>query len=122
MGLKTFYHVDRRYFHYFGKFEWLIHYLLLLMNDFVFLNPLKCQFRTNSTFFVILTQKTRTKKVGNGLKYILSVKFEWLIQYLLLVINEFLFLNLLKCQVCTNCDIFSDCNIKNNTEKSWKWD
>ena len=50
----------------------------------------------------------------------LSGKFEWLIQYLLLGVNDFLFPNPLKCHVCGNCDIFSDWDIKNNTEKNWK--
>ena len=66
MVLNSFYQLDKRYFHLSGKFEWLIHYLFLVMNDFVFLNPLKCQF-------------------------------------------------------CTNCGIFSDFNIKNNNERSLKW-
>ena len=64
MGLNTFYHVDTRYFHLSGKFEWLIHYLLLVINDFVFLNPR---------------------------------------------------------QFCTNCGIFSDLKIKNNSERSLIW-
>ena len=51
----------------------------------------------------------------------LSGKFQWLIQQLLLVINDFRFLNLLKYQVYTNFDIFSYFSIKNNTERSWKW-
>ena len=51
----------------------------------------------------------------------LSSKFEWLIHYLLPVMNDFLFLNPLKCQVCKNCDIFSNFNIKNNNERSLKW-
>ena len=48
-----------------------------------------------------------------GTRYFyLSGKFEWLIDYLLFVMNAFLFLNPLKCQVCTNCAIFSDFNVK----------
>ena len=66
MVLNSFYQLDTRYFHLSGKFEWLIHYLLLVMNDFLLLNPLKCQF-------------------------------------------------------CTNGDIFSDFNIKNNNERCLKW-
>ena len=52
MGLKTFSHVDKRYFHLFGKFECLIHYLLLVMNDFVFLNSLKCHFFPTCEIFL----------------------------------------------------------------------
>ena len=66
MVLNSFCQLDTRYFHLSGKFEWIIHYLLLAMNDFVFLNPLKCQF-------------------------------------------------------CTNGDILSDFNVKNNNERSLKW-
>ena len=66
MVLNSFHQLDTRYFHLAGKFEWLIHYLLLVMKDFLLLNPLKCQ-------------------------------------------------------VCTNCDNFSDFNIKNNHERSLKW-
>ena len=51
----------------------------------------------------------------------LSEKFEWLIHYLLLVVNEFLFLNPFKCQACTNCAIFCDFNIKSNNTRSLKW-
>ena len=47
MGLKSFYQLDTTYFHLSSKFAWLIHYLLLGLNDFVYLNPLKCQFCTN---------------------------------------------------------------------------
>ena len=57
MGLNTFYHVDTRYFHLSGKFEWLIHYLLLVLNDFVFLNPLKCQFCTICDIFLAFNMK-----------------------------------------------------------------
>ena len=61
MGLNTFYHVDTRYFHLSGKFEWLIHYLLLVMNDFVFLNPLKCQFCTICDIFLAFNMKNDNK-------------------------------------------------------------
>ena len=57
MGLNTFYHVDTRYFHLSGKFEWFIHYLLLVMNDFVFFNPLKCQFCTICDIFLAFIMK-----------------------------------------------------------------
>ena len=57
MGLNTFYHLDTRYFYLSGKFEWLIHYLLLVMNDFVFLNPLKCQFCTICDIFLAFNMK-----------------------------------------------------------------
>ena len=53
MGLNIFYHLDRTYFHLSGKFDWLIHYLLLVMNHFVFLNTGKCQFcKICETFLV----------------------------------------------------------------------
>ena len=55
--LKTFYHVDTDDTHLFGKFEWLIHYLLLVKNDFVFLNPLKCQFCTNCDILLAFNMK-----------------------------------------------------------------
>ena len=61
MGLNTFYHVDTRYFHLSGKFEWIIHYLLLALNDFVFLNPLKCQFCTNCDIFLAFNMKNDNK-------------------------------------------------------------
>ena len=61
MCLKTFYHVDKRYFHLSGKFVWLIHNLLLVMNDFVFLNPLKCQFCTNCDIFVGFNMKNENE-------------------------------------------------------------
>ena len=51
MVLTSFFPLDKRYFHLSGKFEWLIHYLLLVMNDFLLLNPLKCQFCTNGVIF-----------------------------------------------------------------------
>ena len=66
MVLNYFYQLDTRYFHLSDKFEWFIHYLLLVMDDFESLNPLKCQF-------------------------------------------------------CTNGDTFSNFNIKNNNERSFKW-
>ena len=53
MVLNSFYQLDTRYFHLCGKFEWLIHYLLLVMNDLVFLIPLKCQFCTICDIFGI---------------------------------------------------------------------
>ena len=56
MDLDTFYHVDARYFNLSGKFELLIHYLLHVMNDFVFLNPSKYQFCTIcDNFFELFT-------------------------------------------------------------------
>ena len=57
MGLKTFSHVDKRYFHLSGKFEWLIHCLLFVMNDFVLWNPFKCQFCTNCDILSGYNQK-----------------------------------------------------------------
>ena len=62
MGLNTFYHVDTRYFHLSGKFEWIIHYLLLAMNGFVFLNALKCQFCRNCDIFSDFNIKTDNEK------------------------------------------------------------
>ena len=62
MGLKVFYHVDARYFHLSGEFEWLIHYLLLLMNDLVFLNPWKCQFCRNSDIFCDFNRKNNNER------------------------------------------------------------
>ena len=62
MGLNTFYHVDTRYFHLSGKFEWLIDYLLLVLNDAVILNPWKCQFCTNCDIFSDFNIKTENEK------------------------------------------------------------
>ena len=52
--------------------------------------------------------------------YLVS-KFEWLIHYLFLVFNDFVFLNPLKCQFCTICDIFLAFNMKNDNKISFKW-
>ena len=65
MDLNTFHHVDTRYFHLPGKFEWLTYYLLLVLNNFVFLNPLKCQFCTNCDILFDFNIKTDDEK---GLK------------------------------------------------------
>ena len=65
MGLSTFYHVDTRYFQLSGKFEWLIHYLLVVLNDFVFLNPLECEFCTNGDIFCDFSIKNNNKKSLN---------------------------------------------------------
>ena len=62
MVLNSFYQLDTRYFHLSGKFEWLIHYLLLVLNDFVFLNPLKCQFYTNGDMFSDFNIKNNNKR------------------------------------------------------------
>ena len=62
MVLNSFYQLDTRYFHLSGKFEWLIHYLLLVLNDFVFLNPLKCQFCTNGDIFSDFNIKNNNKR------------------------------------------------------------
>ena len=67
MGLNTFYHVDTRYFHLPGKFEWLTYYLLLVLNDFVFLNPLKSQFCANCDIFSGFNIKTENE---NSLKWV----------------------------------------------------
>ena len=61
MVLNSFYQLDTRYFHLSGKFEWLIHYLLLVLNDFVFLNPLKCQFCTICDIFLAFNMKNDNK-------------------------------------------------------------
>ena len=61
MGLNTFYHVDTKYFDLSGKFEWLIHYLLFVMNHFVFLNPLKCQFCTICDTFLAFKMKNENE-------------------------------------------------------------
>ena len=61
MGLNSFYQLDTRYFHLSGKFQWLIHYLLLVLNDFVFLNPLKCQFCTICDIFLAFNMKNDNK-------------------------------------------------------------
>ena len=50
----------------------------------------------------------------------LLAKFEWLINYLFLVMNHFLILSPLKCQVCRNFDIFFVFNIKSKNEKCFK--
>ena len=62
MGLSSFYHVDTRYFHLCSKFEWLIHYLLLVLNDFVFLMVLKFQFFTNGDIFFYFNIKSNNEK------------------------------------------------------------
>ena len=62
MVLNSFYQLDTRYFHLSGKFEWLIHYLLLVLNDFVFLNPLKYQFCTNCDIFSDFNIKTDNER------------------------------------------------------------
>ena len=62
MGLNSFHHVGTRYFHLSGEFEWLIHYLLLVLNDFVFLNPLNCQFCTNCGIFSDFNIKNNNKR------------------------------------------------------------
>ena len=62
MDLNTFYHVDTKYFHLSGKFEWLIHYILLVLNDFVFLNAVKCQFCANCDIFSDFVIKTDNEK------------------------------------------------------------
>ena len=61
MVLNSFYQLDTRYFHLSGKFEWLIHYLLLVMNDLVFLIPLKCQFCTICDIFLAFNMKNDNK-------------------------------------------------------------
>ena len=61
MGLNSFYQLDTRYFHLSGKFQWLIHYLLLVMNDLVFLIPLKCQFCTICDIFLAFNMKNDNK-------------------------------------------------------------
>ena len=61
MGLNTFYHVDTKYFYLSGKFEWLIRYLLLVMNDLVFLNPLKYQFCTICDIFLAFNIKNNNE-------------------------------------------------------------
>ena len=56
MLLNTFYYIDIWYSYISGKFHWLILYILLVMNDFVFLNLLKYQnFVQISAFFVLWT-------------------------------------------------------------------
>ena len=62
MGLNSFYQLDRRDFHLSGKFEWLIHYLLLFLNDFLFLNPLKCQFCINGDISTDFSIKNKNKR------------------------------------------------------------
>ena len=62
MGLSTFYHVDTRYFNLSGKFEWLIHYLFVVLNDFVFLILLKCQFCTNGDIALDFNRKNNNKR------------------------------------------------------------
>ena len=128
MVLNSFYQLDTKYFNLSGKFEWLIHYLLLWM-ILCFRNPWNVNFVQIVTFFLILTFKITTTKFEMGLNtyyhvdtrhFHLSGKFEWLIHYLLLVLNDFVFFNPLRCQFCTNCDIFSDFNIKHNNERSLK--
>ena len=61
LKLNSFYQLDTRYFHLSGKFEWLIHYLLLVMNDFVFLNPLKCQFCTICDIFLAFNMENNNE-------------------------------------------------------------
>ena len=61
MGLSTFYHVDTSYFHLSGKFEWLIPYLLLVLNDFVFLILLKCEFCKNGDIVLDFNRKNNNK-------------------------------------------------------------
>ena len=51
MGLNTFYHVDTRYFHLSGKFEWLIYYFLLVMNDFNMKNDNKISLKWSRILF-----------------------------------------------------------------------
>ena len=62
MALSTFYHVDTNYFHLYGKFEWLNHYLLLVLNDFVFLVLLKCQLSTNGDIILDFNIKNNNKR------------------------------------------------------------
>ena len=62
MALNSFYQLDTRYFHLSGKFERLIHYLLLVLNHFVFLMLLKCQFFTNGDIFFDFNIKTNNEK------------------------------------------------------------
>ena len=62
MALNSFYQLDTRYFHLSSKFEWLIHHLLLVLHDFVFLNPLECQLRTNCEIFSDFDIKNNNKR------------------------------------------------------------
>ena len=62
MNCKKFCHVDTRCFQLSGKFEWLIHYLFFVMNGFVFLNPLKCQFCTNRDTFLAGNTKSANER------------------------------------------------------------
>ena len=61
MGLNCFFQLDTRYFHLYGKFESLIHYLLLVLNDFVFLKRLECQFCKNGDILSDFSKKNNNK-------------------------------------------------------------
>ena len=76
MLLNTSYYIDIWYSYISGKFHWLILYILLVMNDFVFLNLLKYQnFVQISAFFVLWTSKIRTKWFVHALKYFLLYRY-----------------------------------------------
>ena len=61
MALNSFHQLDKRYFHLSSKFEWLIDYLLLILNHFVFLMLLKCQFFKNGHIFFDFNIKTKNE-------------------------------------------------------------
>ena len=81
MGLNTFYHVDTRYFHLSGKCEWFIHYLLLVMNDFVFFNPLKCQFCTICDIFLAFIMENDNEISFKWVKFFLSNRYKVFFTY-----------------------------------------